>query len=74
MGRSFNQTLALLMRTLANEYEQKGFNSGTASRATVAMGSSKAVVVESCGALAATFSARDYRHPAWGYFPVFTGK
>lgn len=53
VGKSFSQTLALLVRTLANEYEQKGFNSGTASWATVAMGSGKALVGESCAALGA---------------------
>lgn len=74
VGKSFSQTLALLLRTLANEYEQKGFNSGTAAWATVAMESGKAVVGESCAALGPSSSARDYRHSAWGCCPLFTGK
>lgn len=37
VGKSFSQTLTLVVRMLANEYEQKGFNSGTASWAAAAV-------------------------------------
>lgn len=68
------EIVALLVRALANEYEQKGFHSGTAAWASVAMGSSNTVVEERCAALDASFSARGFRHPAWGCCPLFTGK